>query len=262
MTCIAKTSTTPGAAAGMTPSRYLRGLLVFGLIGANLLVFALVGYSLYQSRQQYELRAQALTQNIARALDQSVSNSIEKIDLALRSVADELEQQLAARGRIDEEVTLAFLAKQEQRLPDVEAFRVANADGLVILSKGLTRQERPSWADRDYFLYLRSHQDGGLRISKPLMGRVAKRYLIPFARRYNYPDGRFAGVVTAPIALDHVSQLLARFDLGPKGTVILRDADLGLIARHPPLSGQTAGEIGNNGVSEQFRQVVASGLRS
>ena len=182
--------------ASLKLSGHLRAILTTGLVGANVLVFSLSGYSLYQSRQQYELRAQAQTENVASALDQSVSGSIEKVDLALRAVVDELERQLADKG-IDDAAMAAFVARQEQRLPEVDGFRVAGADGSLMFGRGVNRNDKVTWADREFFIHFRDNMDGSLLMSKPLMGRVVKKYLISFSRRYNYPDGRFAGVVAA-----------------------------------------------------------------
>jgi diguanylate cyclase (GGDEF)-like protein/PAS domain S-box-containing protein len=244
----------------MTSSRRVGVLVVAGLVVANLLVLILAGDSLYRSRQFYELRAETQTKNIASAVDQNISRSIEKIDLALRMVVNELEHRLERNG-IDETTTNAFLAQQEKLLPETEAFRVAQADGLVILGKGLNKLERVSWADRDYFTYLRDHPNGGLHISTPIVGRVSKKPIIGFARRYNYPDGRFAGVVSAPIALSHFSALLGKFDIGPNGSAILRDADLGLIARVPAIPDKPAGQIGNSNVSKEFLKIYGSGVQ-
>ena len=246
--------------AGKT-SRHLRRWLIAGLVCSNVVVLALSAYSLVQSRQQYQLRAEALTQNTANALDQSVSGSIEKIELALRTVVDELQRQLAAGKGIDEFAMNAFLLRQEQRLPEVEAFRVANADGRVVLGKGVSKREAASWADRDYFIYLSQHADPAVQISKPMMGRVAKQYIVGFALRYNYPDGRFAGVVSAPIALDHFSRLLSRYDIGAQGAISLRDTELGLITRVPLIADQPASQVGNTLVSPEFRRLVESGVQ-
>ena len=245
----------------MTPSLRLRRLLLAGLIGSNLLALLLSGYSLYLSRQQFELRAEVLSQNIASALDQNLSSSIEKIDLALRTVADELERQLATQG-LNETAMNAFMRRQEERLPEVEAFRVANASGLVILGKGLNKSEQVTWADRDYFLYHQAHAERTLQFTKPRVGRVAKRSIVNFSVRYNDPSGKFAGVISAPIAVDHFSQLLSQFDAGPHGTLVLRDADLGLIARIPAAPEQPFGQIGHNKVSPELRQLVKSSAAS
>lgn len=233
-----------------------RNLLVLGLILANLLVFALLAYSLLASRQTYEQRAELLTQNMVGALDQSLSNSVDKVDLALRTVTDELERQLAAGGRIDAAAMDAFLARQASRLPEVEAFRVADASGWVILGPGLGRQTVASWADRDYFRHHREHADRRLQISPPLTGRVSGKAIINFSLRYQHPDGRFAGVVSAPIPVEHFAALLGRFDLGPQGVAVLRYADLSSIARAPQAGPYQAG---NRNVSDDLRQLVESG---
>jgi len=235
-----------------------RVFVVAGLVIANILVLILSIDALYRSRQSYEIRARTLTENIASAVDQSISSSIEKIDLALLTVVDELEQQLA-QGGIDVFATNAVLARQMQRLPEAEAFRIARADGIVILGKGVNKLDPVSWSDRDYFTFLRGHPDGGLQITKPIVGRAAKQFIIGFNRRYNYPDGRFAGVISAPIALSHFSRILAQFNIGPNGSIILRDADIRLIARVPPIPNKPAGQVGNSNVSKDFREILGSG---
>jgi PAS domain S-box-containing protein len=178
--------------------------------------------------------------------------------VALHAVADELERQLAGKG-IDAPAMEAFLARQGQRLPEVVAFRVANADGRVILNKG-DKSKLVSWAGRDYFRYHRDHAEDSLIVSKPFIGAVTAKQVIGLTRRYNHPDGSFAGVVIAPILLDHLTRLMSQFDLGPKSTIVLRDADLGLIARFPPLPDQPVGQVGHNAVSSELRQLVESGV--
>lgn len=242
-------------------SRRLRLGLGMGLVLVNLLVLVLSGDSLYLSRQQSELRAQAQTQNIANALDQAISRDIGKVDLVLHAAVDELERQLADKG-LDEVSMQVFLGRLEQRLPQVEALRVAQADGRVVLGRGLVQSEGISWADRDYFALLRDHAGAGLVISRPLVGRVSKQYIIAFSRRYNTPDGRFGGVVSAPMPISHFSHTLSQFDLGPSGSLILRDADVGLIARVPAIPDKAAGQVGNSAVSKEFQQLIGSGART
>ena len=234
-------------------------MIVASILCANLFVIALSTHSLQQTRRQSELRAQILTQNIVQAVDQSLSNSIEKIDLALRAITDEFERQLA-NGKIDPRPTTLFLEKFEQHLPEVEAIRVANADGFVVFGKGVDPDARVSWADRDYFGHLRDHPEAGMQFSKPRVGRVAKTYIVNFSRRYNYPDGRFAGVVSAPISLDYFTAFLNRFDLGSAGSIALRDADFGLIGRNPALPVEQGGGVGNQLVTRELRELAESGL--
>ncbi|MDR3436163.1 EAL domain-containing protein [Telmatospirillum sp.] len=57
--------------------------------------------------------------------------------------------------------------------------------------------------------------------------------MLLFARRLDENDGSFGGVVIAGIALKRLNQLFSRLDLGPHGTVSLRDMDLALIVGYP-----------------------------
>lgn len=246
----------------MSVSRRLQGFLFAGLAGANIVVCAVTGYSVLQSRAQHEERARTLTQNIAGALDQSISGSVHRVDLALLAVVDELERQLATRRRLDDRGIAATLARYEKRLPEVEAIRIAAADGRVIYGKGLVPAERASWADRDYFATLRADPGAGLQISRPRVGKVAKQHIVGFARAYRHADGRFAGVVSAPIALSHFTRLIEQFKVGARGTLILRDNDLGLVTRVPPIPDQPVGQVGNASVSKEFRALAASGVRA
>ncbi|MDP2809751.1 MAG: EAL domain-containing protein [Rhodocyclaceae bacterium] len=241
----------------VSPHR-LRFLILAGLVGANLFAWVLAGYSLLHSRQQHELHARTLTQNMAQAVDQSLSGHIGRIDLALRAIADEFERQLAGGRGLDPKAVDALLTKYQQRLPEVEAIRVSDADGRVIFGKGLNPAERFTWADRDDFTYLRDHIEGGLQVSPPRMGRVSKKLTVGFSRRYNHPDGRFAGVVSAPVAVDHFATFLSGFNVGAQGSLAVRHADLGLIARHPPIDGP-AGAVGSTAVSGELAELARSG---
>lgn len=235
-------------------------LLVGIVVVTNLLVFALGGYSLYQSRLQNERRAELLTQNLASAIDQSISSSIAKVDVALQTVTGELERQLA-EGGIRHASMNAFIESIVRRLPEVEAMRVASADGNVILGRNVDRSARTTWGDREYFLAHRQRADGGLIITKPLLGRVSGKWHISLTRRYNHPDGRFAGVVAAPVSLDHLTRLLTGFDAGRRGVIVLRDKDLGLIARVPAVAlGQPGSAIGDTTVSKELRDLAMSGV--
>ena len=243
-----------------TGSLHFRWWLIFALIVTNVVVITVSAYWLYQSRQQHELRARTLTQTIGLALDNDLSGSILKFDLTVTTLVDEMERQLSLHKKLDIDATTKFLNRHEGRLPEVDGLRVADRNGLVIAGKGVQINSRATWADRDFFKHFREHDDETLWITKPIIGRVAKQYIISFVKRYKYPDGRFAGVVAASVPLSHFTSVLSQFDLGPKGTLILRDSNHGLITRFPPIPDQTAGKIGDAGVSKAFRELVASGV--
>ena len=244
----------------MTLSKPQRALLLL-LVAANTLVLATLGYALYHSRQQQVQRAEVVTQNIASALDQTVSSSVLQVDLSLQAVTDELERELAAKG-LDDSAVLALLKRQQARLPFVESLRVSDANGLAILGNGVQRSDHFSLADRDYFLSLRAHPAQGLFVTKPVYGRISHHYIVILARRFNGPQGQFAGVAWATMDVNHFTTLMARYALGAHGALALRDADLGLIARYPALPGSSAAQVGIQTVSPEAHALFDSGLSS
>ena len=235
-----------------------RLLLILLLLNGCLMVW--VFYSLADIRQTYEEKAKVSTQNLARLMDQNLAASVGKIDLTLQSVVDQMEHELREHGRLDLQHDNPLLTAHQKRLTELSSLLVSDAQGRVILGKGVSPSEPASWADRDFFPVLRDHADHGLYVTNPIFGRVTTMWVISFARRYNNPDGSFAGVVSASIPLAYLDNLLSAMDVGPRGIALLRDANLGLIVRHPALT-TPAGAIGAKAFSNKFRDGIASGQR-
>jgi diguanylate cyclase (GGDEF)-like protein/PAS domain S-box-containing protein len=241
-----------------TTPRRLDTLIVGALLLFNLFVLVFTSLVLMASRQQYEQRAYEMTDSTVDAVDRSLVGMVYSVDLALQGVVDELERELAQRRR-DPRAINAVIARYQARVPAIEAIRVAAADGVVHYGKGVAEAGDPNWADRDYFRYLREHPAAGLQITSARLGRISKLPVVVFARSFRDPAGRFAGVVSAPIELATLQQMLSRFRLGEYGTVVLRDADLGLVVRHPQATGESYGQIGNRNVSVELRSRIAAG---
>ncbi len=239
----------------MSFHRHHRLLIVAGCVLANIVLVALAVFFLIQSRGQYEQRAEARSRTLALAIDQSVTDSVRRIDLGLAAVADELERQLAA-GRLDGAAVGRLLARHEGRLAEVEGIRVTDAEGRVIAGKYAER-EPVSLADRSYFRALKIQAGGGLQMSEPVMGRVSRQWVMVFARRYVGPDGGFGGIVLASVPLAQFRASFAAFDPGSRGIIGLRTADLGLVARHTQLAAAAGEAPGSRAVSAEMRQALA-----
>lgn len=246
----------------METTKRLRKLLLFGLVSANVAVFAITGYSVFQTKRQFEDRAATLSQNVALAASQNITSSFEKIDLALSDIKWEIESSFDAEHRVIGDDFLRLLKRIENSLPEVEVFRVVDSQGMIVLGTGVRRGEHVRVADREYFEYYEKHDDNRLYISKPMVGRVIKKPLIILGRRLNYPDGHFAGVVYAIVTINYINGLLASFDLGTHGTITIRDSNLGLITRWPPLWDRPTGEFGNRQASPELQAQIKKGIDS
>jgi len=219
------------------------------------LLFAALGsYAVWQSRQQYEQRAELLTQNLATVVASNLNANVDKIDLALEAVVTRLEEDLAD-GRLDLAYEAHHLLAQTVYRPELEGIRVTDAQGIAILGPKLPKNSHLDFSDREWFMAQRDRPDRGLYISAPLLSKVNQQWILSFSRRYRGPDGRFAGAVSAAVPLDYFERLLSSAHAGARGTVVLRDTNLRLVARYPLLPGP-AGTPGNTRVSPELQARV------
>ena len=245
-------------AAGSS-SAFLRRLVI-GVIAINLFVCALAGFWLNHGRLQDQADAATATRNLAQILEQYIVGVVGKVDLALLNVVDEYDHQ-AAKGAIDARALNEQLALQQAHLPEIISLRVADADGTVKYGPGVASGTPVNITDREYFRRARDDAQSGLIVAKPVFARISKKWAIVLARRLNRPDGSFAGVVYVNLALEQLSKTFSSLEVGKLGIISLRDAELGLVARHPEL-GAPGSAIGQKIVSKKLQELVAAGQTS
>jgi PAS domain S-box-containing protein len=223
---------------------------------ADLFFIGLAVFSLQQSMLQYEARADITTQNLSQVLAEHIADDVDKIDLAVLTVADEVERELAGGG-INARLLNAFIVRHNARLPALDGLRVVNARGENAYGIGINPGARTSIADREYFTRLRGDPKAGLVISEPVVGRVSKKWSIILARRVNQPDGSFAGLVYGTITLEHFQTTFSAIDVGRHGSISLRDQDLVQMARY---SGprEVINEVGTKRASPELLNAVKS----
>jgi PAS domain S-box-containing protein len=211
---------------------FLTGMrLAAGVLILNAFMAVMIWVSINHSRAQYEERAAISTRNLALVLEQSLSALVDKIDLDLLVLADEAQRQVA-NGGIDKQTIDLFITRQLQRLPEVEIMRMSDSEGEMrygIFEEG----GAGTVADREYFIKLRDDPRAGLVITKPVIGRISKKWVLIFARRYNNPDGSFAGALWGAVTLDFINKKFSAIDVGRDGVVSLRSDKMELITRFP-----------------------------
>ena len=231
--------------------------LVAGVLILNLVVAGIICFSLSHSKVQYHDQAAVTTRSISQILDENISGILTRADIAMQAVADEAERQLAT-GAINDSSLNSFIIREHSRFPELVAFRATNAAGDAVYGPKVTPVKTTSLAHRDYFTFLRDTPHAGLVISKPLVGGITGKWMIVLARRINQPDGTFAGLVYAGVALDYLTQSFAKINAGPHGVISFIDADLRLVARYPeyPAAGKV---VGRKIMSQQFLALVQTG---
>ena len=237
----------------------LRIILIAAVLVVNGFAIALLVNELILAKDHQEHEVRTATNNLALLLEHRVAESVGKVDMSLRELAHGLERSLRRRGRLDDAEVRELLGDPQSGLamfPDF-IFQVTDAGGA---NRGGRAEpgNRASFADRDFFLAQRAADGNGMSITNPIYERDAKLFLISFARRYNHPDGRFAGVVVATAPLDFFADLLADLDVGPNGVAVLRDAETAVIVRFPRVDTPSQ-QTGAKTFSPELAAIIAKG---
>jgi len=239
----------------LSERRLFRRLVVV-VLAANLLIVALIGVVLVQGRAREDHQRADLARNIAAVLNANLSGIIAKVDIALQSVTDEAERQLAA-GAFDKPRLDQYIVRTQERLPEIAAFRVANAQGLALYGAEVPVASTKSLAHRDYFQRLRDHPISTLVFSSPLVGGISGKWMILLVRRIDGPGG-FGGLAYAGVTLEYLTASFAAFNVGPSGSICLRDASLALVDRFPQ-AGDPGQFVGLRDAGAELQSLVRQG---
>lgn len=162
-------STQPLAPGGA----FLPRLILVAII-INLVAAALTSLSLYHSRGRAEDQARLTAVNLATLAEINLSESARRIDLALLAIVDRLEHQLTW-SRLTDAMVTDLLDTSLARLPEVDAFRAGETDGVVRWGKGVSSAQPATYADRPFFAAHRAAPGKHLIVTEPIFGRVSKK---------------------------------------------------------------------------------------
>ena len=204
-------------------------LLAAGFVA--LVCVAILGISAWgewRSRATTLKNAEAGMSNLARSLTQHAEDSVELLDTGIVGVVSRLETD----GTDPE--TLSKLHK----LLEARKARLTRTYGIVILD------DKGEWltssgimgvnlGDREYFQHHKHSDSRAVFIAGPFKSRTDGEWIITVSRRFNRPDGSFAGVIVAAIGARYFSQFYQQLDTGANGAIALLNANGVMLARSP-----------------------------
>jgi diguanylate cyclase (GGDEF)-like protein len=254
------TMNTPPSPAGPTAPvprrRSLTRFATYFLAAVCLSLLAVQGWSSYSARETYLSEANRSTVNMARALADHAEASIDLVDTLLAGIVERVED-----GEVAEEPARVqtFLADMVHRTPSLQGLFLYDAQGRWLLNSLETPAPGFNNADREYFIYHRTHADRTAHIGTPVRSRSSGVWIIPVSRRLNHADGSFAGVALATIKLDYFRSFYESFAIGSKGTIFLV-ADSGrLLLRLPFHEKEIGADISQGRVFQLWYQMGPSG---
>ena len=245
----------------LSPSKFTRFILIITVLVMNIIVNSMQGFGLYSDKIEKEKEVRTTLENMAALLDKNISGEIGKVDLLLREISQNLEAELQQNVQLDETRVNRMLEERNSWVEKDVEFRVTDSSGTLKYGRDIDRNNYQTIADLPAFTYPKNTSNKRIFTSNPFMGRVTKTQIITMTCRYNYPDGRFAGVISARIQVEHLKELLSELRLGKNDVALLRDADTAMIARSPP-SNHPNQEFGKKIFSKELADAIASGAQT
>ncbi|RXT55820.1 diguanylate cyclase [Bosea sp. Tri-44] len=192
-------------------------------------ILSLSGWREWQARSADLKSAEVDMINLARSLTQHAEDTVELADAILMGLASRLETigtDSEAISRVQ-----AFLDRRKLTLGRIRGLFIYDETGRWLATTEGVNLAGLNNSDRAYFQRHREWDEPRAYLGQPIKSRSGGQWIITVSRRFNHPDGRFAGVVLATIDAAYFSQFYRQFDLGPNGAITLLSAGGILLAR-------------------------------
>ncbi|SFU78949.1 diguanylate cyclase (GGDEF) domain-containing protein [Methylobacterium sp. 174MFSha1.1] len=218
------------------PPRLLRRLrlprtwIALGVL-APIGMLVVSGLMLLDLRRDAWDKADQTSLNLLQVIERDIARNIEIIDLTLRAVVDNLKAPGVAEATPQLRQLILFDRAATAR--DLGAMLVIDENGDSIVDAAGWPPRRVNYADREYFQAHKADPDLGLHISKPLVSRLLKTYVVVLSRRIDKPDGSFGGLVIGSLKLSYFSSLLDQIGLGQDGAINIYLRDGTRLMRYP-----------------------------
>ncbi|MDQ2989221.1 MAG: diguanylate cyclase, partial [Pseudomonadota bacterium] len=221
---------TPAAAAPAPRRRSVTALAASFLALVCLSLLMVDGWNTWSSREAYLADANTTTINMARALADHAEASFDLVDTILIGVVERVQHgELATEPDRLHDVLVEMVA----RTPSLQGLFLYDASGRWLLNSLPGPAPLLNNADRDYFIYHRTHADKATRIGAPLRSRSSGTWIIPVSRRLEHADGSFAGVALATVKIDFFRRFYESFGVGAKGAIIMASDQGQFVVRLP-----------------------------
>ena len=223
--------------------------LVLAFMVVVMLAFVVVeGWRIWRDYRHAFSNAENMVTNLARATAQHAEDALRQVDVVTASLAERLEGD--GFEHMDRPRLHALLAQQKALMPQLHGLFVYGPDGNWLVTDQAAIPPNANNADRDYFVYHRTHADHQVRIGSVVRSRSTGDLIIPISRRLEYGDGRFAGVLLGTIKVDWFVRYYGDFKIDDRGALVLAKRDGTILVRRPFVSRMVGRTLAN---SEIFR---------
>ncbi|QJQ20871.1 GGDEF domain-containing protein [Pseudomonas sp. SK] len=240
-----------------------RAVALFRLVLAFMLMVMLAfvvveGWRIWRDYRYAFTNAENMVTNLARATAQHAEDAIRQVDAITAALAERLEGD--GFGHIDRPRLHALLVQQKNIMPQLHGLFVYDAEGNWIVTDQAAIPPKANNADRDYFIYHRTHSDRGVHIGSVVRSRSTGDLIIPISRRLEHADGSFAGVLLGTIKVDWFVHYYGDFKIDERGALVLALRDGTILVRRPFVERVVGSSLAKSEIFRNHLPYAAEGL--
>lgn len=216
----------PGAKS--SPLLFQAGVFVI-IVALTLILFS--SWQIWNAHQRNLNRAEDEFTNLARALAKHAEDTFTQVDNNLLDLTERL--QTDGIGQPQLQRLQRVMQAQLVNLQQLHGLFIYDSHGRWLATSSGRLITDANNADREYFKYHLSHNTNSLYIGKVIRSRSTGDLIISVSRRFNNPDGSFAGVVLAALYVDYFRKFYDNFALNTDASLNLLLADGTILYRRP-----------------------------
>jgi PAS domain S-box-containing protein len=189
--------------------------------------------------------------NLAIVLAAQAARAIQAVDLVVQEtralvLRDGVDTADGFRNRLETEDIHNFLVNRLQSLPQANSLALLDDTGRIVNFSHTWPVPVIEAGDRDFFKYLRDHDDPKLVIGLPVVNRFTKAWVIMIARRVDGPHGEFLGVVVGVLEARYFEDFYREVRNGESSSASLFRSDGVLLAHQPTIDEAIGRSLSND----------------
>lgn len=198
------------------------------VILALILVWMTAAYEIYRSRQTHLREAEVRTAVQAHVFAEYSRSTLKRINEFMLNLRDDWKGDRAAFS--------ALVQRRQENIDDL-TFQVAiiDRDGILAYSNLAKANDRTDLSQREHFrVHLEANNADRLFISRPLLGKVSKKWSIQITRPI-FSDGVFNGVLVISLSPEQFAGFAEKLRITGASTLTVVRNSGEIMARYPAL---------------------------
>jgi PAS domain S-box-containing protein len=176
--------------------------------------------------------------SLGTVLAEQAARSFQAVDLVLQetrgmvlaagvATPDQFRRQTATEGVHE------YLVARLRSLPQADSIALLDDSGMIMNFSRAWPVPVVDASDRDFYSYLREHDDPDAFIGVPIVNKVSGAWVIMLTRRISGPHGEFLGIVAGVIEARYFEEFYREITPNEQRSVGLFRRDGTVLARHP-----------------------------